>query len=222
MHIKDHVSVVIPAYNEEAHIGQTLSVLQDQKWVKELIVVDDGSSDLTHYIAEKYTAHVLSLPRNVGKAEALKRGSLYARYPILLFLDADLRETAKHAKALVQPLWKGQAHMTTAVFPPTSSNGFGLIRRFAQWQIKKKTGVSLQSPLCGQRAIYREVFHSIYRGDQHFGVEVGLTLDCLKGGYNVQEVEVPFEHRELGKTWRGMRHRLKQGMFVCQAIYARK
>jgi glycosyltransferase involved in cell wall biosynthesis len=219
---REQVSIIIPAYNEESRIGKTLSSLRNEEWIREVIVVDDGSKDQTSGEAKKWTKHVIKLPRNGGKALAIEKGCQYASSPILLFLDADLEHSAALAKMLVQPIWLEQAEMTIAIFPPSVNGGFGMVKDFASWGIYKKTGRKLQAPLCGQRALKKDVLEACYQGDKGFGIEVGLALDFLSSGYRVQEIEVGFTHRETGRRLSGFYHRMKQGVSVCQSLISRR
>ncbi|GAA0351121.1 glycosyltransferase family 2 protein [Bacillus horti] len=216
------VSVVIPAYNEEKRIGQTLAALTQEQLFKEIIVVDDGSTDQTYNIAKNWTKHVLKFSQNQGKTEAIRRGSLFARQPILLFLDADLEESAAWASELVQPILHNEADMVIAALPAAKKGGFGLIKRMARAGIHRKTGKTFLAPLSGQRAIKRNVFFSCFKGSYRFGLEVGLTIDCLNQGFVVQEMELPFTHRELGRGPIGFLHRFKQGLAVYQTLRSRR
>lgn len=216
------VSIIIPAYNEEERIGLTLSALHGSgSWFHELIVVDDGSVDETFTEALKWTSSVFRLSRNEGKAAALIYGVQQSAGHILLFLDADLADSAGDARWLTAPIQRNEADMTVAVFPKPKKSGFGLVKNFAARQIFAKTGVRVQAPLSGQRAIKREVFQACYRGDTGFGFEVGLTLDCLLADYRVKEVGIHFKHRETGQTVQGYMHRMKQGWAVLQALQRR-
>lgn len=218
----EQVSIIIPAYNEELRIGNTLSSLRNEAWIREVIVVDDGSEDKTYSVSKKWTKHVIQLPHNSGKAKAIAKGCEYASSSILLFLDADLEHSAALAKMLIPPIWDEEADMTIAIFPPTLSGGFGMVKTVASWGIHKKTGRRLLAPLCGQRAIKKEVLQACYQGDRGFGIEVGLAVDCLRAGYKVQEVEIGFTHRETGRSVSGFFHRMKQGISVCQALFSRR
>lgn len=219
----DQVSVIIPAYNEEQRIQRTICALKNAgDWIKEIIVVDDGSSDNTFLAASTWTEKAIRLPQNVGKAKAIEAGCRQATQPILLFIDADLVESASLARKLVEPLWEKKADMTVAIFPQATNGGFGLVKNLASWGIYNKTGKRLVAPLCGQRAIRSEVFGNCYQGDQGFGIEVGLSLDCLLAGYTVKEVAIDFSHRETGKSIQGFMHRFKQGVSVCQALFTRR
>lgn len=85
------VSVIVPAYNEEEHIGQCIEsiISQDAKADMEVIVVNDGSTDNTGQIATKYPVKLLDLPVNRGKAQALNIGIQNATGDILVFSDSD-------------------------------------------------------------------------------------------------------------------------------------
>jgi dolichyl-phosphate beta-glucosyltransferase len=94
-----YLSVVIPAYNEEQRIGNTLPVihayLQQQSYPAEIIVVDDGSQDATTSIVRAYDGwglpiSVLQNGQNRGKGFSVRQGFLQARGEYLLFCDADL------------------------------------------------------------------------------------------------------------------------------------
>jgi len=92
-----HLSVIIPAYNEEKRIADTLAAVQDhlagKPWDWEVVVVDDGSADRTvdasRAAFRDARCRVLSLGRNQGKGAAIRRGMLEARGRRRLFTDAD-------------------------------------------------------------------------------------------------------------------------------------
>jgi glycosyltransferase involved in cell wall biosynthesis len=87
------VSIVIPAYNEEAGITSTLQEIRTAmatlNWSYEMVVVDDGSTDATAELAVREGARVFSLPRNVGYGGALKAGIARARHDTIVITDAD-------------------------------------------------------------------------------------------------------------------------------------
>jgi dolichyl-phosphate beta-glucosyltransferase len=91
-----HLSIVIPTYNSEAYIGRSietvLSVVRQQRYVTEMIVVDDGSTDRTRTVLEPYRdqVRILANERNRGKGHAVRRGVLAAGGDHIIFVDADL------------------------------------------------------------------------------------------------------------------------------------
>ncbi len=216
------VSIIIPAYNEEDYIGSTLKALtEDPSWYNELIVVDDGSTDKTSRVAKQYVSQVISLPYNQGKSAALMAGVAHSSGAFLVFLDADLGDSARLAQRLVKPVQEEACDMSIAILPPTTEGGLGIVKNWAKRGIYDLTGVWLTAPLSGQRALRKKEFLSTYKGDQGFGFEVGLTIDYLRAGYRIKEIEIPFVHRQHGKTWAGFWHRFKQGLAVNQALKVR-
>ncbi|MFD7403879.1 bifunctional polysaccharide deacetylase/glycosyltransferase family 2 protein [Streptomyces sp. NPDC059866] len=107
--IRDPVTVLVPAYNEEAGIGGTLrSLLASTHQRLQIIVIDDGSSDRTVEIANEY-AHrdprvQVVCQSNAGKAAALNRGLKYARCPYVVMVDSDTVFEADAIQRLIQPL----------------------------------------------------------------------------------------------------------------------
>jgi glycosyltransferase involved in cell wall biosynthesis len=82
------ISVIIPAYNEESYIGETLESVKNQDHENyEIIVIDNCSTDRTAKISERFTNNVLIMKSNVAKARNI--GAMKAKGEILLFLDAD-------------------------------------------------------------------------------------------------------------------------------------
>ncbi|GAA3187861.1 MULTISPECIES: glycosyltransferase [Streptomyces] len=107
--ITDPVTVLVPAYNEEAGIGGTLrSLLASTHQRLQILVIDDGSTDRTVEIAEGYAerdprVQVLCQP-NAGKAAALNHGLAYTRSPYVVMVDADTVFEADAIERLIQPL----------------------------------------------------------------------------------------------------------------------
>mgnify|MGYP000726684264 CR=1 FL=1 len=116
--MKQRISIIIPAFNEEARIGNVIEPLFREKDFFEIIVIDDGSSDKTSEVAKGFFGvRVVKLDRNQGKGAAIIRGIEEARGDILVFIDADLVGLTKnHIRALVKPVADGGAEATLGVF----------------------------------------------------------------------------------------------------------
>jgi glycosyltransferase involved in cell wall biosynthesis len=99
------VSVVIPAFDEAATVGASVTAALKHPDVDEVIVVDDGSTDDTADVAELAGARVVRLEHNGGKAEALAAGVRTARQNVILFLDADVTgHTNATLSSIMQPV----------------------------------------------------------------------------------------------------------------------
>ncbi|NLN53852.1 MAG: glycosyltransferase family 2 protein [Firmicutes bacterium] len=213
------VSAIIPAYNEAAVIGATIRALQKIPELAEILVIDDGSEDLTAAQALLAGAAVRRLPQNVGKGGALQEGVRLAQGEILCFVDADLGQSAVEFRHLLRPVLAGEADMTVAVFPPAARpGGFGLVKGLAGYGVNKLAGYQSLAPLSGQRVLRREVWESLQTLPFGFGVEVGLTVECLRQGYRLQEIPVQMTHRETGRDLSGFKHRGRQFLHLLRTL----
>ena len=217
-------SAIIPAHNEADRIAATVRALASTGVADEIIVVDDGSDDHTGRLAAEAGAKVIHLRHRRGKRGALDAGARAAKGNCLLFLDADLGDTANQAGDLLGPVLSGECDMTIGVFPsrPGRGGGLGLVVRLARWGIRRITGRTMQAPLSGQRALRRSVWaraRGIARG---FGSEVAMTIDAICSGYHVLEVPVEMDHRVTANDLAGYRHRARQFMDVARALWVRR
>lgn len=221
------VAVVIPAYQEAARIGATVTAAAAIPGVDLVVVVDDGSSDATSAVAAEAGARVVRHPRNRGKAAAMTSGAdsvAAAGDParLLLFLDADLEGTAGAAAPLIGPVREGTADMSIATLPAqkTAGGGRGFVVRLSRAGIARATGFTPAQPLSGQRCLTQRAFAAAHPLAYGFGVETALTIDLLRGGFRVVEVECALHHRVTGTDWRSQRHRLRQFAHVIRALAA--
>ena len=225
------VAVVIPAYNEQVRIRATVEAARTIPEVSVVVVVDDGSTDATSALAQEAGAITVRHTRNLGKAAALTTGAAVVaeldtreggppRH--LLFLDADLEETALEAAPLVTPIVEGAADMSIGVLPRSApGGGWGFVVRLSSGGIERMTGWTPAQPLSGQRCLTRPVFDQLLPLAHGFGVEVGLTIDALQRGLRVVEVPVDLAHRVTGTSLRDRVHRARQWQDVARALVVR-
>jgi len=226
------VAVVIPARNEADRIRATAAAASDLAGVGLVVVVDDGSRDGTGALARGAGAVVIRHGRSRGKAAAMQTGANavglvdqrerreHPRH--LLFLDADLAESAAHAAPLADPVIAGTADMTIAVFAATVKlGGHGLVVGLSGAGIRRAAGWQPAQPLNGQRCLTRAAFEAARPLARGWGVETALTIDLLRQGFRVAEVEVDLAHRATGTGLRAQLHRAHQLADVARALAAR-
>jgi glycosyltransferase involved in cell wall biosynthesis len=247
------VAVVIPARNEADRIAATVKGAAGLPGVDIVVVVDDGSRDGTAALAQGAGAHVMRHSRNRGKAAAMETGAeavllIEARSKAaaseaaaseaadsqpagpeaagprhLLFLDADLAQTAGEAAPLIEPVRAGRADMTIAVFSDrVRQGGHGFVVGLSGSGIMRAAGWRPAQPLNGQRCLTRAAFEAARPLAPGFGVETGLTIDLLRQGLRITEVEVPLAHRATGTDWRSQVHRARQFADVARALAVRQ
>jgi hypothetical protein len=229
----DDVAVVIPARNEADRIQATVTSAAGIAGVALVIVVDDGSTDGTAAVARRAGAVVTRHARNRGKGAAMETGAEavrvldqreYRNRPRhLLFLDADLADTAALAGPLADPVLAGTADMTIAVFSTTVKlGGHGLVVGLSGAGIQRATGWRPAQPLNGQRCLTRAAFEAARPLARGWGAETGLTIDLLRQGLRVTEVEVELAHRATGTGLRAQLHRAHQLTDVARALAVRR
>ena len=225
----DQVAVIIPARNEADRIQATVTAACGLPAVGVVIVVDDGSTDGTADAARSAGAVVTRHARNRGKGAAMETGAEAARVldqrerpRHLLFLDADLAGTAALAGPLTEPVLAGTADMTIAVFATTVKlGGHGLVVGLSGGGIRRATGWQPAQPLNGQRCLTRAAFEAARPLARGWGVETALTIDLLRQGLRVAEVQVELAHRATGTGLRAQLHRARQLTDVARALVTR-
>lgn len=176
-------AIIIPALNEGKTIGDILTTAlaaqAGDKRIKEIIVVDDGSTDNTALVADTLRVDVVKMPHNMGKGAAMVAGARCASSESILFLDADLLGLKTlHISRLIDPVDSGKARMSLGIF------GGGRIRTdLAQ---------AIAPEITGQRALRKSDFLSV-KGleNTRFGVDITLTNHAQKNHWSV--VKVPLQ-----------------------------
>lgn len=234
------LAVVIPARNESDRISATVKAAARIPGADVIVVVDDGSVDGTGAEAAVAGAIVIRHARNRGKAAAMETGAAAVRaieaeqaatgaaqhsHPPrhLLFLDADLADTAEQAWPLAEPVRTGAADMTIAVFSNrVKRGGHGLVLGLSGAGIERITGWRPAEPLNGQRCLTRAAFEAARPLATGWGVETALTIDLLRQGMRIVEVQVPLAHRATGKDMRSQLHRAHQLADIARALAVRQ
>ena len=196
------LTILIAARDEEARIGGTVAGLRRLFPGVEVIVADDGSRDSTAHAARVAGARVLRLPHR-GKGQALTLAEREAGPGRLLLCDADLRGD-------LTPLTKTDGDLVVAAFMRRQGGGFGAAKETARRLIRLATGVALREPLSGQRVLSAAARAACFPLAAGFGVETRMTVDVLRAGLELHEVDLELEHRTTVRDLAGFAHRGRQ------------
>lgn len=197
-------SIVIPAFNEEAAIGNTLddviAALEKSPRRYELIVVDDGSKDNTAASATKPGVRLIKHRRNRGYGASLKTGTLAAKGEVVLFYDADNQFESADIERMIDELEDADATLgarTSKSYAPFSRKGG---KRLLSWLANYLARTKIPDLNCGLRAIRRdlliEYLHLLPNG---FSASTTTTLVLLKEDHDVKFVPVTVKKR-VGKS----------------------
>ncbi|HEX5145607.1 MAG TPA: glycosyltransferase [Conexibacter sp.] len=210
------IAVIVTAHNEADRLPATLAALAAAFPGARVLVADDGSTDGGAAVAAAAGAEVVRSERNLGKGgiATLAAQRLLAEPPdpqqVVLLCDGDLAASAEALKALVEEVRAGRADLAVAAFARRVGGGFGWALGFARWAIRRRCGFEAQAPISGQRALRAAVLPAVVPFAPRFGMEIGMTVDAVRAGLRVSEVELPLAHRATGRTLRGFLHRGRQ------------
>ncbi|MGQ4576195.1 glycosyltransferase [Dermabacteraceae bacterium P7006] len=226
------VAVIVPAKDEQERIADTVRAALALPEVDLVVVVDDGSRDATAALARDAGALVVRRKQNQGKAAAMETGArlVAMREAVagtsaraLLFIDADMGQSAAEASPLIESVLTDGVDMAIANLPPQpGASGMGVVVRTARRGIEKATGYVAKQPLSGTRCMTRETWEACLPLAPGWGVETSLTIDALRAGYVLREVPCQLSHRPSGRDLRGQLHRLGQLKDVCRALLRKK
>jgi glycosyltransferase involved in cell wall biosynthesis len=212
MSANPQVAVIVAARNEADRIGATLGALREAFPGAAVWVADDASGDGTAEAAVGSGARVVGRRRPHGKganvtaaAEAMLSSTEVPE--IVLLCDGDLGESAGALRGLVDAVEAGRCDLAVAAFRVRVGGGFGIALRFARWAIQRRCGYRANAPISGQRAMRTEVLRKVIPFAKGFGMEIGMTIDAVRAGYRIEELELDLEHRATGRTLGGFLHR---------------
>jgi glycosyltransferase involved in cell wall biosynthesis len=204
------LSIVIPAFNEEKRLARTLERIREYIATKgfdaEVIVVDDGSSDDTAKLVEKWHARMpilrlVSNGRNRGKGYSVCHGMLEARGRIALFTDADLSAPIEEADKLLSSLNQaeiaiGSRALDRSLISVHQSRFRELAGILFNLIVRVMTGVDFKDTQCGFKIFTRQQAMVIFEQQrvEGFGFDPEILFLAKRHGLRVVEIPVRWAH----------------------------
>lgn len=203
--MKQGISIIIPAYNEESSVALTIKQIKDvmkkNKWEHEIIVVDDGSTDKTAQKIRKEKVKLLQHPYNIGYGAALKTGIRNSKYEIILIMDADGSYSPRNIPKLV----KNVKNFDMIIGIRTQSNKeVTHLRKPLRWITNKfasyLAGKKISDVNSGMRIFRKSFIQEIMKKlPDKFSFTTTSTLLGINKGLRILEVPISQERRS-GKS----------------------
>ena len=204
------LSVVIPVYNEKRTLSELIRRVEAVKLEKEIIIVDDASTDGTRDLLKKYEEQegfkVIYQSKNAGKGSALRAGFDKVEGEIIIVQDADLEYDPKEYPTLIEPILDGRADVVYG-----SRFLGGTHRVFFFWHYVGNKVLTTLSNMCtnlcltdmetGYKVFRRTVLDSFILKCNRFGFEPEFTSKVARHAFRVYEVPISYSGRgyEEGK-----------------------
>jgi glycosyltransferase involved in cell wall biosynthesis len=214
------LSVIIPVYNEEKTIQEIIKKVLEEPTEKEVLIVDDASSDNTPQILENFKNYknikIIHHKKNLGKGAAIRTALKYVTSDIILIQDADLEYDPKEYKNLIKPILEGKADV---VYGSRFLGGPHRVLLF--WHFVANIlltmfcnllyNVNFTDIMTCYKVFRKEVLESINIENNRFGIEPELTAKIAKKNWRIYEVPISY----YGRTYaEGKKIKLKDAFVV--------
>jgi len=202
-----NIVAVIAAYNEQIAIGSV--VIRTVPFVTTVLVVDDGSHDMTSYIAEHAGAEVVRLSKNHGKSYAVLRGFDRARQlnaDIVVMLDGDAQHHPEEIPSIISPILKGEADLVIGSRFLNGENKIPFYRTIGQKTLDRMTKMASSCKITdsqsGFRAISKRAMDCFTAEPTGYSIESVMISHMSDCGMRIAEIpisveyEVPHKHKK--------------------------
>ncbi len=199
--MSNSISIIIPSKNEASGLTNLLPKLNQLYPEADIILIDDGSTDETLSLADKFNVTIVSHPYNIGNGAAVKTGARTANSDILIYMDADGQHNPEDINRLLESIESG-ADMAVGA---RSSNSQAGKRRWMGNKLYNTiasliVGHKIDDLTSGFRAVratkFREFLHILPNG---FSYPTTITMAFFRAGYSIKYIPI-VANKRLGKS----------------------
>jgi len=199
------VSVIVPVYNEEAHLEDLLRAVHASPVKKEIIIVDDGSTDGTRQklqgLLPMDDVTILFHEKNCGKGASIRTALSYARGEYVLIQDSDLEYDPQDYPALLQPLREDKANVVYGVRPDRPERGlrFFLGAKFLTHLTNLLYGTKIHDEATCYKVFRRSLLSRMILNCQRFEFCPEVTAKVCRLGETISEVPISYNPRSAAE-----------------------
>lgn len=201
------ISIIIPAYNESAFIRSVINKVESVRLgeyvTREIIIIDDGSTDDTKEMLNTYTGNssvkIFHLKTNMGKGAAIKLGLENSSGDIILIQDADLEYDPNDYPKLIGPIASGRASIVYGSRFKGSIKNMLFINRVANiisnLTVNLLFGTRISDINTCYKAFRKSILEDIAINSNDFAFDTEMTAKLLKRGYKIEEIPINYTAR---------------------------
>lgn len=215
--------VIIPAYNEQDCIVETVSELQRTAPQFDYVVVNDGSKDNTKKLCIEHGFNLIDLPVNIGLTGGFQTGMKYALrhgYDAAVQFDADGQHVPSYLEKLVEEMERSNADIVIGSRFVTEKKSASLRMigsRLISAITKITTGTSISDPTSGLR-MYNRAMIEAFSTKSDFGPEPDSIAYLARKGAKISEVQVEMRERQAGESYLTFTRSIEYMMRTCISI----
>lgn len=230
MPVEPFLSIVIPAYNEEQRLPETLAHLHaycaQQSFEIEVLVVDDGSQDSTCHVVEERAAtwpwlRLMRLAHG-GKGQAIKQGFLAAQGALIFMCDADLSMPVEELPRFLTAM-QGSCDVAIGSRETPGAMRYDepirrhLMGRVFNWLARRLVLPDIQDTQCGFKCFTRQAARDVVSCQQlsGWGFDVELLFIARKRGYTLREVPIAWHYKPSSRI-----HPLRDALHMTRDLFA--
>lgn len=211
--MKKELLIIIPAYNEEDNIENTVNLIKEKYQQYDYVVVNDGSKDNTANICRRNGYKLLDLPVNLGLAGAFQAGMKYAYeqgYHYAIQFDADGQHRPEFIEPMLQRMKEGYDIVIGSRFvDERKGKSLRMLgSRMITVAIKLTTGVRVADPTSGMRMFSKAMIQEFAK-NLNYGPEPDTVSYLIKNGARVSEVKAIMDERQFGESYLNMVNSMK-------------
>lgn len=208
------LSVIVPVYNEKNTIREILKKIMEVELYKEIIVIDDNSSDGTKEILkneyeDKENFKIVFKEKNEGKTDAIKTGLKYVDGDVVIIQDADLEYEPQDYVKLIEPILENKADVVYGsrfLNKKYKLSLWYLANKFLTYLTNLFTKLNITDMETCYKAFRSEIIKNVKIESKRFGFEPEITIKIARRKYRITEVPISYNPRSFKKgkkiTWK--------------------
>lgn len=209
------LSILVPTYNEIKSLPKVISRLKEIDIEKEIIVIDDGSTDGTmDYVSQLNVPELIYIrhDRNCGKGTAIRTGIRHSKGDIIIIQDADLEYNPDEIKDVIQPIINGEADVVFGSrFMRKNPNIYKTFlwgNKFVTFLINLIFGARFTDTYTCYKSFRSEILKKMNLVSKKFEIEAELSIKAANGKFRYREVPISYNPRTKSEgkkiSWRDL------------------